>query len=710
MSLRPACLAVLLLVLVAGGVRAGVHTAEPVLLRADEVRHDDRAGVTTARGSVEFASGGYVLRADRVVYDHLADHVSAAGNVILVDAEGQTIHSDHVEITGDMREGVIEGFRMLLSDGARIAAIRAERTAGGSTVAERAVYSPCSVCPDDSERPPLWQLKARRIIHDRETRDVTYRDVVLEIFGIPVAYSPFVRHPDPTVTRRSGFLAPDIGSSSTLGSFVSVPYYLDLAPWRGVTIEPIITGKEGVILTGEFRERMEAGAITVDGSVTRARARHHDGVLKDGRETRWHVDASGLWNDGADLLLGADIHRASDDTYLSRYGFSDDDTLVSDVFVEHFDDRTYTAASAWLYQGLRPSDDPGNIPLVAPLVTYSYRTPPSSIGASASVDAGLLALSRSGGRDSRRLSGTVAWQAPIVTPGGQVYTARLSLRGDAYHTSGIPPGDRTAAGWTGRAIPEGVLEWRLPLVRTTAAGHQFIEPLVMAAWSPNGGNDDGIPNEDGQDFEFDEMNLFSTNRFSGLDRVEGGLRLNYGLRLGDHSLGGGRNELLVGQSWRKRDDATFDENQGFEGRFSDYVGRLLVNPHETVNLLYRFRVSSDFSNLYRSEFASRFGTAQANAEFAYVRLGGETDSLVGSTGTRQQVAGRGQLTIGGYWTLEGAWRSDLEGGETVVFNGALTYRDECIEISLRGERRSTDYTDYEPKNVIGIKVRLLTLG
>ena len=232
----------------------------------------------------------------------------------------------------------------------------------------------------------------------------------------------------------------------------------------------------------------------------------------------------------------------------------------------------------------------------------------------------------------------------------------------------------------------------------------------MAVWSPNGGNPEDIPNEDGQDFEFDEVNLLSTNRFPGLDRVEGGLRLNYGLRLGHYAWQGGRNELFIGQSWRHRDDSTFDEGQGLEGHFSDYVGRLLINPHPLVNMLYRFRASNELDVLYRSEVGSVIGSESANLRLAYVRLDEDTDPLVYYRETREQVAGTGTLRLLDRWTLKGNWRSDLDGGDTITYGGSLTYVDECIEVSLSGERRFTSEQHSSPQNVMLLKIRLLTLG
>ena len=220
-------------------------------MRADSVRYDEATGIATASGSVEFVHAGRILRADTVVYDERADLVTATGDVVIVEPTGEMLFSDRAEMTGDLREGAIRGIRVLLTDNARLAANGARRLGGRTTEMAKAVYSPCDLCPDTPGRAPVWQVKARRAVHDQLLRDIVYHDATLEAFGVPVFYTPYLRQPDPTVERRTGFLTPLYGSSGTLGANVSIPYHIVLGPNRDATVTPLVTRKEGVVLLGE---------------------------------------------------------------------------------------------------------------------------------------------------------------------------------------------------------------------------------------------------------------------------------------------------------------------------------------------------------------------------------------------------------------------------------------------------------------------------
>lgn len=543
----------------AGPGHAQPNVEDGIIMQADTVRYDDVNGIVTASGDVEFAHQGRILQADTVTYDEPNDLMTASGNVVLVEPSGEVVFSEYAELTGDLRVGAIRGILILLDERTQLAANGARRVDGRITELSRAIYTSCEVCADSTKHAPFWQVKARRVIHDELLRDLIYYDATLEVFGVPVAYTPYMRHADPTVKRRSGFLTPVYGSSSTLGYTMQVPYYFNLAPNRDATFAPIVTQKEGVVLVGEYRERTETGNYIFEGSATYTDARNNDGTRSGGDEERWFIKGEGLWNYDPTWQYGFDLYRSSDDTYLSRYSFDDADTLTSEIYVEGFHDRTYASAFAYTFQGLREDDDPGEIPVAAPVLNHNLVTDPDENGAFFTLDSNILALARNDGTDSRRLSVESAWERPLVTGNGQIFTFRASLRGDAYQVDQVQVGNEQPpeSGFVSRIIPQTSLEWRWPLVRQSGDTQQLIEPIIMTVWSPNGRNPVRIPNEDSEEFAFDDINLFSEDRFPGLDRVEGGLRVNYGIRMGIYGAGGGRSEFLIGQTWRERDDDTF---------------------------------------------------------------------------------------------------------------------------------------------------------
>ena len=127
-----------------------------------------------------------------------------------------------------------------------------------------------------------------------------------------------------------------------------------------------------------------------------------------------------------------------------------------------------------------------------------------------------------------------------------------------------------------------------------------------------------FPNEDSRSTEFDETNLFSANRFSGTDRVEGGQRVVYGLRTGLFGSSGGASTLIVGQSYRFRDSSPFENGSGLEDQFSDIVASLQISPGSAFDLLYKTRFDKDSFRARRTEITTIAGPRALKLDLNYV--------------------------------------------------------------------------------------------
>jgi LPS-assembly protein len=172
-----------------------------VLFRADSLRYDRELGVIVATGNVEFSRGDHVLMADTVSYNEKSETVTASGKVTLVEPTGEVVFADYVELSGDLKEGMMRNLRVRLQDDSRLAAAGGRRSAGNRTELAKAVYSPCDLCRDRPDRPPLWQIKAARVVHDQEAQEIIYNDAVVEVFGVPIAFLPYLSTP---IRRSSG--------------------------------------------------------------------------------------------------------------------------------------------------------------------------------------------------------------------------------------------------------------------------------------------------------------------------------------------------------------------------------------------------------------------------------------------------------------------------------------------------------------------------
>src|SRR5260370_23998526 len=187
-------------------VRSGAQ--DQMLVRAQEINYDYTNERVSAVGNVQLYYGAATLEADRVIYDQKTKRLHAEGNVRLNQADGTVTYGEIMDLSDDLRDGFVDSLRADAPEQTRFAASRAERSESNYTVFYSGVYTACEPCKDDPTRPPKWQVKAARIIHDHGEKMMYFEDARLEFAGVPLAYVTFFSAPDPTVKRQTGFLVP----------------------------------------------------------------------------------------------------------------------------------------------------------------------------------------------------------------------------------------------------------------------------------------------------------------------------------------------------------------------------------------------------------------------------------------------------------------------------------------------------------------------
>jgi LPS-assembly protein len=673
-------------------------SSTPALLSADRVSYDDQLGLIVASGHVEISQGERVLLADSVTYNQHTDVVTASGNVSMLEPNGDVIFANYFELTEGLKAGVAQSFRLLTSDKSRFAAAGARREGGVLTEMVNGVFSPCNLCKDDPERPPLWQIKASRIIHDEDTHDVVYEDAEMDMWGIPVAYTPYFSYPDPTVKRRSGFLPATYGENTYLGYLAKVPYFWAIDDDKDLTIDPVLMTKTNPVMNGEYRERWGNAQIDLQGSLTDAEAFNEFGTPKSGTQLRGNFKGSGVLNIDDDWRAGFAAERESDIFYLSRYKiiYNQPTVLTSNAFLEGYYGMSYNAFNSYAFQDTRQGVNLRDLPIVAPIYEANYRSEPGEYGQYWTVDANAMDLFRPSGVYTHRVSQRTAWQVPYTSSIGDKYSLAFSLQSDGYDTnSNLDPNapaavaSRTAA----RVLPQVKLDWRYPWARSDGDIQEVIEPHIALLAGTQGRNG-GIPNEDSTDFEFDEENLYKFNPFPGVDRVDGGERAVYGVSVGAYGSKGGSTSLFLGQMYQlHRDRNAFTGGTGLEDNLSDVVGRLQIKPMTFLNFDYRFELQDNNLKPQRTEVTMSGGTPALGAGITYIDL---TQDVPGQGLTKVTQFGPSVNThLIDHWSVSASLLRDLVFNQFRNYGVTLAYQDECLTVTAALTRNYT-YTLQSP--------------
>jgi LPS-assembly protein len=706
----------------------GVGTQQqPVLLTADEVSYDRDLHIVTARGHVEITSGDRIVRADVVSYNEQTKVVTASGNITLMEPTGDVVFGNYMELTDDLKNGVVQNLRAILQDRSRLAAVSGRRVNGNITVGRDAVYSPCELCRDDPTAPPLWQLKAARIEHNQDEKTVSYRDAWLEIGGVPVLYTPYLEHPDGTEGRKSGFLSPGYSASTATGTRVSVPYYQVIDNSSDITFLPIFIPNDNPVAAAEYRNRTADGYMDLSGSWVKPET-HNTFVDPSGvtqtYDWRGHIKGDAQFEIDDEDRWGFDVARASDRYYLdnysllSRYQFSNYNALTSRVYAERFfgpSSSSYAVVNAYSFQGLLPTDVPADSPNVLPSLDYHYVGDKGSYGGYYTLDSSTLEVLRRTGTEDQRISAKPGWHLPYITDDGEVYSLDATMQADVWHASGVnlapeDPFNPTQDGYTRRLFPQLALGWRDPFVQRNESWQTILEPVATMDVAPNMGTQSRYPNEDSQGVVLDVMNIFSANRFSGYDRVDGGQRVNYGINGDITRIQGGHLQAFVGQSYRLQRNEALPVGSGLNDKQSSYVTKVTFTPNPWVSSSLQGQFDPHFQTQVLNPSVSIGPPGVAGVGVSYLFIKSSTQPAV-LTSDVKQVYPSAFVRLTPNWRFQAYDAYDLGVNSGQLIEGAAAvYEDECLVFEADVQRRFIGSVNNPEETFFTLRVVFRNLG
>lgn len=745
--------------------KEGSNKKAPMLVQADELVHDYKNDKVSAVGHVQIYNDGAVLEADNVTYDRKTERIQAHGNVRYRTKDGKVIYGDIVDLDKDFKEGFVSSLLLETPQKTRFAAARIDRTGGDTSVFQSGVYTACETCKEDPSRAPIWQVKAKRIIHKESERVIYYENAQLEFFGAPIAYFPFFWTPDPTVKRQSGFLIPNLFSRDSLGVGMTIPYFWALAPDKDVTFTLAPMTRQGVLGSVEWRQRFVNGAYTFKGTGIFQADPDAFSALPARRDFRGAIETSGRFVINKQWSWGWDGTLLSDRLFLNDYNIATYNRLtqkISQLYLVGQGDRSYFDLRALGFTGLALLDNNKQQPIVHPVLDYSYFVGQPVFGGELSFKVNLASISRQEAQfdaispsailkppadpnwpqtnqcdpasaakglcimrgvpgNYERASIQIDWKRKLVNGIGMVFTPFMQLRADVAYVSikndtGVSnfmqPGSDTVA----RAMPAIGMEWRWPFLAVHEWGTQIIEPIAQVILRPNETAIGKLPNEDSQSVVFSDANLFAIDKFGGYDRTEGGGRVNAGVQYTANTTNYGSFNALFGQSYQifglnsyaTPDNVNAGLESGLQHDTSDYVGRLYWQPNANLAFVTRYLLDRNTFDTKRFEAEVRSRWDKLQLSTIYARY--DPQPLIGFLQRREGIYQTAAVKVQKNWTVSGTVRYDVQKQDFDLYTIGLGYLNECIGVTASYTYDNTNLYSPTPDHRFILRVVLRQLS
>ena len=673
--------------------------AAPLFMEADRIEgHSERE--TEATGNARARSRGQTFAADWMRFDHRANELTASGNVH-VEQGAYVVDGVRLRYELDTERGVMESARFALNPrdtgnlpiaGSGGSGAAAPSRFNGRGVAERILFegpgqfhgqkTSFTTCePGDN----AWNIRSSDLQIYQEKGVGVARNAVVEIKDIPVFYSPYFSFPLHQ-ERKSGFLAPHYGSTSTSGFEISTPYFWAMAPNYDLTITPRVLSKRGLQIRNDFRYLQPAYRGEFHYEVLPG-DRLFDGTRQLASFKHTHVLGNG-WSGALDL------NKVSDSKYFTDLSTSVG--LTSQTFLTR--QGSLARGGAWgnggtyAFNGLIQGWQTLQTDPLAPLTPPYSRRPQLTLTAQR-----LDTLSGDFNFDSsytdfyhptlvrgKRLVAYPSMTFPLQTAAAFV-TPKIGLHMSRYFvdsaTSTLPDASRV-----------------LPIFSTLAglnfernanffgnAYTQTLEPSAYYVFIPYR-DQSKIPNfESGlQDVNF--ASIFSENRYSGNDRINDANQITIGVRsrLINPQTGFELLRAAVAQRYAFRGQQVTLPGVAApndKGARSDLLAALsgTVAPHLTVDAGWQYNV--DNHQTQRTTISTRYQPQQGKLlNLAYRQS---------SSASIRQIDASAQWPIAQNWNAVARWNYSTKERRMLEGLAGLEYDGGCFVFRVVAHRLST---------------------
>jgi LPS-assembly protein len=648
-------------------------------LIADEIKIN-QAGELVASGAVTVWYEDRKVTASSITYASQNDKLIIRGPIRIIDNQSTMILGDQAELSEDLKVGIIKSAKIILGYQVQIAAAKVLQKDARYSEAFNIAATSCHVCINKT---PLWQIRARKIVQDKFEKQIYFEHAQLRVLDIPVFYLPFMRLPDPSLKRATGFLAPKLKTSSVLNTGIKIPYFIRLNKHKDFTITPFYSPKTKTI-EYRYRQAYTSGFMLIEGALTR------DALIPNKNRGYILSDTSLILQNGYNL--GIQLQAVSDPSYLFEYDFAQLDRLNTKLELSRSMRYQNSEVKLSNYHSLRENENNATQPTLVAEGAIESRLNPDMIKGEIGLEANFLKsyrysdLNNDGpdsdtlvdGYDTTRLSLLSNWDHGWEIANGIILHFENEFGLSQYYVQQHADIGPKAT----RMFGVGAVGLRWPWYRINSnGGIGIVEPQIQLVRSVS--SNSAVPNDDSTQVEFDEGNLFRLNRAPGLDLIENGSRLNVGLAGSQFMDSGSNLSWKIGRVLRSEALSTFPSGSGLSNSISDWLLATNFQQKNGIELINRALIASD-GVVTKSETSLKVNRNQHQIRATHVEL--TKDSNILQNQSLSSVALEWNYNLNSNWRSDSKFQFDSNIGRLSKLELGLRYENECVNVDLSSSR------------------------
>ena len=542
---------------------------------------------------------------------------------------------------------------------------------------------------------PPWQLSAKKITHNSKKKTITYDDVWLQIYDIPVVYFPKFFHPDPTVKRQSGFLMPTFKNSPNNNTFFSIPYYKVLSENKDLTFSPRLYTNDQLLIQTELREAKKDGKNITDASVLFDKNNKTQGHLFFNLDRELNIDDFNKSN------LKLNFEQVSDDTYLKANKLTspiinDDSLLENSLTLNLTSNQLDIKSNLIMYEKLNTKGNDkyeyifpkieltkylenktkldGNFRFISDNYIHNYNTNTHErVNTNNLIFGSKPKITKNGFYNNYEFilknSNTNSQKSDLNKEGGDFYFSSLFQFNSSY-----------------------------PLIKKNKNKRSLLKPKLSAKFGP--GHTKDLSKEE---YILDVENIFNLNRISSEETLESGLSIAYGTDyiLADENTNNEILSLKFANNLRLSKNHDLEKNNQLGSKTSNFFGEVKYNPFNFLTTKYNLATNNNLSDINYQNFIAEIKFNKFINTFDYLRQDGDKNSYFLNK-TTYKFDEKNHLSF--------STRENIKTDLTEYYNLIYQYQNDCLAASVEYQKEYYSDRDIKPSESIFFKLTIIPFG
>ena len=554
----------------------------------------------------------------------------------------------------------------------------------------------------EGEKCPPWTLQASKMTQDNKKKTIYYKNAVVKIFNVPIFYTPYLSHPDPTVDRRSGLLPPTFSSSKNLGSGVALPYFWAMNADKNFTATTKFFGSQHPLFIGEYHQAFKNSEFLLDFGYTDGYKKTSN-TKKPGNKSHFFSQfvKNFKGNDNSETTFKLTTQDVSNNKYLKLYKLKSN--LINhqaEETLENSIDYTYTKED--LFFGFNAS--------VYETLSDNYNDKYEYIFPEITIDKNLLSTKEFGNldlqtnfkvhnydtnRQSSFFNNELNWISNDLFFNSKIKNNFLGkLKNINYESKNI---DIYKDDYTNELFGAAGLLSEIELQKKKNNSTHLLTPKLLLKLAP------GSMRKEIEGSRLTPINAFNLNRVEEFNNFETGNSATIGFDFNIKKKNLDKFNFSVAQIINEKENKKFHSLTGMDEKLSDLVGEASFNLNEKINFNYEFNVDQNYQDLNYSDFNANINFKDIDFDFNYIE---ENKHL----GDQQYFKSKVSYKNKDKNLISFETKRNLVTNSSEFYDLSYEYINDCLRAGLVYRREFYNDSELEAENSLMFNITLIPFG